>query len=229
MSVQDDHREIELIDLFQLSRPAGGGRGDTDAVLHLDGQTIEFELKSTTRGSVTTVRDFGQEHITKWAQKHWIIGFYAGQGKHLALTHCVYASPAQMAPWISEKELYISVDFGLSALVPERITLGDLYATLGEKPEYTLSDAMSLQKRQLTKLQYLELVDLPEDRYSPTRMLEILRDRCRYLIRRGSTLNNPHIPQSYFSEMQVIKEHHATTLIELVRQELRASSTERAT
>lgn len=48
-------------------------------------------------------------------------------------------------------------------------------------------------------------------------MLEILRDRCRYLIKRGATLNNPHIPGSYFENWEKITEHHAERLRELVR------------
>ena len=33
MSVQDDSREIEVKNLFGLSKPIGGSRGDTDAEL----------------------------------------------------------------------------------------------------------------------------------------------------------------------------------------------------
>lgn len=43
-------------------------------------------------------------------------------------------------------------------------------------------------------------MDLP-DGYSPKRMLEILRLRARYLLDRGSTLNNPHIPKRFFATL----------------------------
>ncbi len=56
-----------------------------------------------------------------------------------------------------------------------------------------------------------------ENGYSTSRMLEILRDRCRYLIERGSTLNNPHIPGSYFQDWEQITVCHAERLRELVR------------
>ena len=59
MSVQDDSREKELIRLFQLKKPANPSRSGTDAILTLDQLNIPFELKSSTKSSVTTVRDFG--------------------------------------------------------------------------------------------------------------------------------------------------------------------------
>ena len=56
--------------------------------------------------------------------------------------------------------------------------------------------------------------------YSPERMLSILKDRCQYLIERGSTLNNPHIPASYFQGWERITTNHAQRLRELVAQAL---------
>ena len=94
MSVQDDSREIEVKNLFGLSKPIGGSRGDTDAELLIDGVKIDFELKSTTTGSVTTVRDFSMDHVIKWRDKHWIIGVYDKSGQNLK--YCIYGSPANM-------------------------------------------------------------------------------------------------------------------------------------
>jgi hypothetical protein len=37
------------------------------------------------------------------------------------------------------------------------------------------------------------------DGYTPEKMLEILKLRAIYLNQRGSTLNNPHIPKSFFA------------------------------
>ena len=58
--------------------------------------------------------------------------------------------------------------------------------------------------------------------YSPDRMLEILKDRAKYVIERGSTLNNPHIPASYFAGWEEIKRDHALRLRELVKEWLAA-------
>lgn len=38
MVIQDDTREVELLDLFQLERPHDAGRAGTDAILRLKAQ-----------------------------------------------------------------------------------------------------------------------------------------------------------------------------------------------
>jgi hypothetical protein len=211
--IQDDAREQELIKLFNLHRPENSGRSGTDAILKLDGNEIHFELKSTTRGSVTTVRDFGPDHIQKWRGKHWLIGFY---DNHKRLLYCIYGSPAMMDPWINEKANYVKVDFALAELVPSMITHDLMYELVGKKASYSLQDAKNLQKKQYNVQRYREMMDLPSG-YSPDRMLEILKDRCKYLILRGSTLNNPHIPESYFRGCERITSNHPDRLRDLVR------------
>ena len=67
--------------------------------------------------------------------------------------------------------------------------------------------------------EYKELMD-KEQGYSPKRMLEILKDRGKYLIERGSTLNNPHIPTSYFKGWEQITSNHKQRLRALVVQSL---------
>ncbi len=47
-------------------------------------------------------------------------------------------------------------------------------------------------------------------------MLQIIQERTEYLIKRGSTLNNPHIPEKYFKGWEEITENHAKRLRELV-------------
>jgi hypothetical protein len=63
MTVQDDRRENELIHLFELRKPDLPTRSGVDAVLDWNHQQIPFELKSSTKASVTTVRDFSPKHI----------------------------------------------------------------------------------------------------------------------------------------------------------------------
>ncbi|MCT7978021.1 hypothetical protein [Laspinema olomoucense] len=217
MTVQDDIREYELIELFQLEKPANPTRSGTDAILLLKGSQIPFELKSSTKSSVTTVRDFGVAHIRKWHGKHWLFGFYSAGGK--VLNSCLYGSPQAMAPWIAEKEAYIQSDYQLAQLSPERLTMSVLYEIVGKKDVYTLKDANKLHKRQYSMEEYLSKMDLKPG-YSPERMLAILQDRCQYLIERGSTLNNPHIPASYFKGWERIANNHAQRLRELVAEAL---------
>jgi len=218
--IQDDSREAELRKLFGL-RTSGEGRGGTDAVLDIDGRQVPFELKSTTRGSVTTVRDFGPHYGPRWRDKHWLIGWYGFRGDRLL--YAIYASPPQMAPWIEDKIAYVQPDFSLAEYASEGIGMKALHAILGSKPVYSLDDAKRIQKRQHSLANYRDRMDRP-DGYSPERMLEILRDRARYVMSRGATLNNPHIPQSYFADWPRIDADHAAVLRERVRAYFDASS-----
>ena len=194
MAAQDDAREIELIHRFNLVRPPDRKRHGTDAILLIDGHELEFELKSVTKakGSISTVRDFGPRHIEKWE--------------------------------------YVRGDFDMAKLVPSLVTIETMYASIGQKNRYGYDDAVKLHKDQMKKAEYLSRMDMeapssgrrgrknPRDGgYSPERMLEIFRERVRYVIERGATLNNPHISYSYFDRWETITEDHATRLRELVR------------
>lgn len=211
---QDDSREHKMIKLFGLVKDTSEGRSGIDAFLELEGNIIPFELKTTSIGSVTTVRDFGPDHIKKWQGKHWLFGFY--QEKYV---YYKYASPSMMKPWIEEKAEYIRPDFELADIVSKKLTLYDLYQICGKKNIYSYYDAKRIHKMQYKKDKYLALQDLKAG-YSSNRMLEILRDRAKYLIERGSTLNNPHIPASYFSGWEEITDNHAIRLRNLVKKTL---------
>lgn len=219
MAVQDDRREIEQIELFDLEPPNGKSRSGTDAILRLESLTVEFELKSTTKDSVTTVRDFGLDHILKWSAKHWLFGFYTPKGNALRFTR--YASPEMMAPWIEEKRKYIEADFKLAEIAPGKLTMGDLFGIVGEKEVYSLAEAQALHKMQLRTAEYRKMMDLDEG-YSPQRLLELLKMRCGYVIRRGSTLNNPHIPKAVLERFPKITDNHAVVLRGLVGQSLKS-------
>ena len=208
---QDDDRENAMRELFGLYKDDNEGRSGIDAFLNLEGKAVPFELKTTSQGSVTTVRDFGTDHIKKWKDKHWLIGFFLNDNEYYK-----YGSPTMMAPWINSKEQYISPDFKLANIVPAKITTEDMYEILGQKESYTYGDAKSIQKMQYKKEKYMRLQDL-ESGYSPTRMLEIIKDRANYLIKRGSTLNNPHIPFSYFQGWVEITGNHAKQLRSMVK------------
>ncbi|MGF1883672.1 hypothetical protein [Vibrio splendidus] len=208
---QDDSREAAMIELFDLYKDDSEGRSGIDAFLDIDGQRLPFELKTTGGKKVTTVRDFGPDHIRKWANKHWLIGAHSGED-----VSYIYVSPARMAEWIQLKADYIAPDFDLARLTREKLDLSDLHQVVGEKEIYTFDDAVKLHKRQYTKAEYLEQQDL-DGGYSPERMLVILKDRAKYIAERGSTLNNPQIPLNYFDGLERITANHADRLKELVR------------
>lgn len=217
MAVQDDERENHLVRLFNLTVPEDRRRDETDAYLDIDGRLVPFELKSTSRSSISTVRDFGPDHVRKWEGLHWIFGFFTPDGENLR--HCHYASPHDMRPWIEEKWEYVRPDWQLAEVLPNRLTQDDVVRIVGDKDAYTLEDARDVQKRQYTLDEYRDLMDL-EEGYSPPQMLNILRERCRYLVERGATLNNPHIPASYFEDWEEIVDNHAIRIRDLVREAL---------
>ena len=95
---QDDDREEDMRALFGMYKDEAEGRSGIDAFLKLDGKDIQFELKTTSKGSVTTVRDFGPDHIEKWKDKHWLIGFFVDGEEYYH-----YGSPAMMAGWSLSK------------------------------------------------------------------------------------------------------------------------------
>jgi hypothetical protein len=206
---QDDARENRLIDLFNLHQAPDRVRHGVDATLKMNGVEYEFELKSVTTatGGVSTVRDLGPSHIAKWRDKHWIMAFFQG-GK---LLYCRYGSPDAMRPWITEKWNYIKADFQVAKHVPANIDLDTMYEILGKKAIYTKADARKLHKNQMSAAQYTEAQDLDEG-YSPDRMLKIFKDRARYVIERGSTLNNPHIPAKFLAAWPEISSNHAAEL-----------------
>jgi len=53
-------------------------------------------------------------------------------------------------------------------------------------------------------------------------MVHLLQERCGYVIRRGATLNNPHIPRGYLEKLTRIERDHAASLRQLVRTYLAA-------
>jgi len=230
-------------DRFNLERPAVWSRIGVDAELDIDGRRIPFELKSTTKGSVSTVRDLSPRHISAWRGKHWLIAFYDRSGRHFQ--YAVYGSPAAMDPWIRGMAAYIAPDLKMAEMIPPLIQLPTLHQVLGDKSIYAFEDAKNLLKVQPKLLEalltdygvpfgpkdtlgtkYRKLMDL-QDGYSAQRMLEILRRRCQYLLLRGATLNNPSIPSAHFSGWPQLTK--AEQLGALVREYLqKASATETA-
>jgi hypothetical protein len=319
MAVQDDARENIMVKLFNLKQAPERARHDPDAYLNHEGHNFQFELKSTTKKSISTVRDFGPDHIKKWLEMHWIVGFFKTSDKDP--DYCYYLAPNDMKVWTDQIWESVKVDFQLADCAARQLKLSELFDLVGSKNIYSLADAKSIQKSQYSSFEYKERMDVHElgfsrcrflslvapyisetwlnaelqekeiytasdfriltehqaqddfvsraispstivdhsnaakvfpphilevclekvgsgisikkacallkwpltragarhcidifPGYSPDAMLEILRDRCRYLIRRGSTLNNPHIPESFCAKFDKIKDEHAIEL-----------------
>jgi len=201
MAVQDDRREREMCRLIELR--AGEGRSDVDAFLDFEAfgkvYAAPIELKSTTNDSISTARDVGPGHIAKWRSRIWVFGFYDSSGTRLQ--KILTLGPVDMEEWIGKIESYIAPDFAIGERIATKLGLEDLHIICGEKRKYSLRDAMILHKRQWSTHKYRSEMD-DEDGYTPAKMLKILKLRAIYLNQRGSTLNNPHIPASFFVQFE---------------------------
>lgn len=216
-------------DLFNLTVPEGRKREDIDAHLHIASLDIPFELKSTTTGSIATVRDFGMPHLDKWRREgwHWLFGFY-GKDAHDP-KYFIYCPPDVMERWYSQMQSYIWPDVLLSRFLPSQVNPDLVKRLLKSDPPYSLKQAKSIMKQQWSADQYRKARDLGNG-YSINSMTHILRLRAKYVIERGSTLNNPHIPSSFFAGMPHIKkdDEPAAILRQMVMDYLRRSRTDTA-
>lgn len=141
MSVQDDTREKELIKIFELVKlPQLKAREGIDAFIPDRLKFHPIELKSTTKGGVSTARDVGFEHLKKWRSRYWLFGIYS---KTRQLEEVRFARPEQLetcfarieakitdnlAPWLKIKNtLDISPDdlAHMEKIVRRGITLND--------------------------------------------------------------------------------------------------------
>ncbi len=226
MAAQDDARERQMLSLFNLERPPDHQRGGIDAVLELEGrgvpsalqgQVVPFELKSSTKGNAdfSTGRDIGLHTINRWRGLHWLFAVYDSAGDEHP-SRCYYGSPARMAPMFDTMAAYIEHDVKLGELVPELITVSTAQEVLGDEERYEPAAARRLMKNQYSAEQYRAALDMSDpDGYSLEAMHVMLKDRCRYLIARGGTRNNPHFPASYFADWTPITRNHAAVLREM--------------
>lgn len=229
LMVQDDKREQQMRDRFNLQVAQDRKRDGIDAFLKIDDIFVNFELKSTTSGSVSTVRDFGVAHMNKWKELHWIFAVYNKRGDDIIKCH--YASPDDMAPWIDARRKYMLPDTMLGEMISGNVDKNMVREILREKePPYSKEDAEWIMKKQWTSEEYRSQMD-EFDGYSLERMTHILRLRCRYLMARGSTLNNPHIEKSFIAKLPTLdRDEPANSLREYVRSYFEsASATEEAT
>jgi hypothetical protein len=94
--VQDDAREEELARVFNLTRP--GNRIRVDAY---DENLTEYELKTTSKGSVSTARDLGYSHLDKWKNQYWIVADFENHSSGFQFTNFWFLAPYHMKLWYS--------------------------------------------------------------------------------------------------------------------------------
>jgi hypothetical protein len=69
-----------------------------------------YELKSTTRDRVSSARDVGMGHLTKWRQLNWIFGRGHYKGRTFDFEQIYFLTPAQMELWFSTMEAKLTRD-----------------------------------------------------------------------------------------------------------------------
>lgn len=198
---QDDRREQQMRDRLNLKTDRV--RAGIDAYLEYKGTRVNFELKSTTGKSVSTARDFGPNHFQKWKDIHWIFAVYNREETQILKFH--YASPAGMAPWIEEQVKYAYPDLVLLENLPDNAFSADAVLKIfdGNQGPYTRKDVSRIMKKQWTAEDYSSAADVG-DLYSMEAVISMLHKRCRYLIERGSTRNNPHIPADFVAGLPLL-------------------------
>lgn len=212
VEIQDNIRENEIISLFNLTK-TNHNRIGVDACVKIGKKIIEFEIKSTTTGVVSTASPLTLEHISKWQDRHWIIGIY---DKDAELKYCLYGSPTDMKDWLDYWYKDISRGISISDMLVDRIDLEMVFKIFGEKQVYTEEDAKPVFRALYTTKKYKELKDR-KDGYSQKRMLQMFKEHNKVYLYRGSGVNNPKIRNSTYKNWIRIDKDFASTLRKILR------------
>lgn len=136
--VQDNQREIEIANLFGLTR--GQSRIDVDAFDELGNP---FELKTSAKKSVSTARDLGPDHINKWRSRYWIIGIGRNLAEGYRYDAFYFLAPEHMETWYRKIEDGFERDKQITdevlALLPE-----DFNSRKRQRLQYMLRRGMLL-------------------------------------------------------------------------------------
>jgi hypothetical protein len=95
--------------MFELQQ-ANHNRTGPDAA---DEKGRLYELKSTTRDRVSSARDVGMDHLTKWRKLNWIFGRGNYKGRTFDFEQIYFLTPEQMEPWFKAMESKLTRDDAL--------------------------------------------------------------------------------------------------------------------
>jgi hypothetical protein len=100
-TVQDNTRERKIAEAGDLK--LSEQRAGTDAYDEFENP---FELKSTTKGGVTTARDVGQHTIKIWRNEFWLIaeGINHKDDRGFEILSLYIAHPSDLESWFSQVE-----------------------------------------------------------------------------------------------------------------------------
>jgi hypothetical protein len=215
--IQDDKRENEIIKILGLKQNLNRKRHDIDAFLDIEKSVVNFELKSSTVGSISSASPLTLDHINKWRTYHWIFGIY--DKKTEKLQHCVYASPKMMKPWLDSLEEDINRGIMISYKLVSKIDKSVMYSIFGRKKVYSVDEAKKVYKKLYTPEKYKKLQDR-HNGYSENRMLFMFREHNLSYLIRGSWLNNPKIPKEYYKNFPKITKNWKTELRNILKENI---------
>lgn len=215
--IQDDKREKELIALLGLIQNPNRKRQDIDASLDIGPKRINFELKSTTVGAISSASPLTIEHINKWRTYHWIFGIYDKNSEKLK--YCVYASPDMMKNWLDGLEKDINRGLLLSHALAEKVDFPMLFMIFGKKDFYTLRELRKVFKKLYSKKQYSDLRNHKHG-YTPDRALEMFRKHNLAYLIKGSWLNNPKIRKEYYKDFPKIKNNWKDNIKRIIKEHI---------
>lgn len=205
-----------MVSVLNLEQRPDRQRHDEDAHLDLDfdGRQIRllFELKSAAENQdFGTGRDTGMPQLRRWARMHFVFGWFTPRDN--VPRRLWYGSPAMMRTWNRAEQDYLAPDLLLTEMVPELIDDWVMERVLGDKDVYTFADLRRLVKdhwnakagqgllnRYVANADVRRASRAADCLYSREMALEAVRDRARYLLARGSTVNNRKISRAYVLE-----------------------------
>ncbi|RJK92517.1 hypothetical protein [Vallicoccus soli] len=210
---QDDARERAMVDKLNLAQREGRARdeadGHTDVLVGGVEHRVLFECKSAPQdGDFGTGRDTGMRQLQRWSTMHFAFGWFAPRDDRPY--RLWYGSPRMMRPWNQAEQEYLRHDLTLLEVVPGAVDDEVATRVLGDKDVYTYQDMRTLLKNQWNAdgandqpNLYRERADVrrgpraTDHLYSREVAVQAVRDRVRYLLARGGTVNNRKISASY--------------------------------
>ena len=105
--------------LFNLRRP--GGRIDVDAFDKFDNP---YELKTTSKGGVSTARDLGYNHLDKWAKRYWIIVDFKKTIDSHDFINFWFMAPRHLQGWFDKIRARLDLDREITERAEKSMRLG---------------------------------------------------------------------------------------------------------
>ncbi|MFI7490795.1 hypothetical protein ACIBXA_20675 [Micromonospora echinaurantiaca] len=240
---QDDDRERAMVAALNLEQPEDRARHDEDGylILERDGQMhrLSFECKSAAVGKeFGTGRDTGLKQLQRWSRMHFVFGWFEPRDNQIR--RMWYGSPAMMKAWNAAEQAYLIPDLILRDCVPDRVSDEVVSMVLGDKDVYTFQELNQLLKDQWKADSrvgrpnlYKERADIrsarsTKDNLYSREVAEIaVRDRIRYLLARGGTVNNRKISPAYVETncIEILPPRWSANLIKAIEDSWSTEST----